>query len=61
MIENVALLLFLIVASFLWIYEAIFAADVEKENRRFWIKAIAVISVVGGVFLWVIVKYWAPR
>jgi hypothetical protein len=61
MIENVVLLLSLIGATFLWIYDAIFSAGVEKEDRRFWMKATAICSVLLAVFFWFILRYWVPN
>lgn len=61
MLETRGLILLLVLATFIWLYDHFFSMPVEKEDRLYWIKALAIASVVVGIFFWFILMFWAPR
>ena len=58
MIETIGLILLLIAGTFVFIGDHFSIVEIEKENRRFWLKALAVISVILGIFFWIVLRFW---
>ena len=61
MVETIGLLLLSVGGTFVWIYENFRYVEIDKEDRRFWLKALALLSVIFGIFLWFILLFWAPK
>jgi len=60
MLETLGTIAFLIIATFLWLWGELSGIEVEKENRRFWSKALALVAVVVGISFWFILRFWDP-
>jgi hypothetical protein len=60
MLETLGTIVFLVIASFLWLWSEASGIEVEKEHRRYWLKMLALVAVVVGISFWFILRFWAP-
>jgi hypothetical protein len=57
-IKSISLLVIIVAGTILGLYEAFSFLFIEKENRKFWIKACVIIGAVVGLIFWVILIGW---
>lgn len=58
MVKSLGLLLLIIGGIFVGTYEIAHFFLKESEHRKFWLKVWLTLSVIFGLFFWLILSYW---